>query len=262
MSLIAPAVSLLTNYVPCVSSGQHQLQLNHVPAPELSEAAKDRILYHQERLDNSANDFNGPILMCYSLHGSQANVYLGDYACVLYLLESGDHSLGVGPMWCGTILHNSQGQILLARRAAGLQLAPGQWNLPSGGAMEGGESAKTAMLREMSEELGENAAPAISNLNYSGFSVSVHPPGLGMVWQGQIEDISLLQTEEEEISELAWHDPNNLPENVKADILPILQAWAKKQSDAQETATLQAISNYSYSNQQAAVSAALAPIVC
>jgi len=235
MSLTAPAVSLITNYVPRASSGPQELQLNHVPAPELSEAARERILYHQERLDSSPQDFNGPILMCYSLNGSQANVYLGDYAHVLYLLESGDHSLGVGPMWCGTILHNSKGQILLARRAAGLELAPGQWNLPSGGAMEGGESAQTAMRREMIEELGENAAHAVSNLKYSGFSISVNPPGLGMVWQGRIEDISLLQTEDEEISELAWHDPNNLPADVKADILPILQGWAKKQSDSKSS---------------------------
>lgn len=52
----------------------------------------------------------------------------------------------------------ADGRILLARRPEGTSLA-GLWEFP-GGKIEPGETPETALVRELSEELAINAAPA------------------------------------------------------------------------------------------------------
>lgn len=56
-------------------------------------------------------------------------------------------------------IYNSQGEVLLQRRAEGKQLYPGAWDVSVGGHVDAGEEPATAAMRELAEELGLRAVP-------------------------------------------------------------------------------------------------------
>ena len=208
-----------------MNQGHEKLQLQYLASQLLSSDAQAQVARCRQELEDSAISFNGPILMAHSIEGNQLWVYESDYAHCCYLREGGDIGISLGSVWCGTIIYNQQGKLLLAKRAAHLHIAPDQWSLPSGGIMEPGETPYEAMLRECSEELGPRALSSVSEFNYLGYSVSEEPQGVGMIWHGMLEDTSHLAPDPNEISELAWYSPNELPEDLKPDIYPILRMW-------------------------------------
>ena len=62
----------------------------------------------------------------------------------------------------GAALFNQRGQVLVARRAdlPNIEGAPGGWQLPQGG-IDAGEDPRTAVLRELAEEIGTDRAEII-----------------------------------------------------------------------------------------------------
>jgi putative (di)nucleoside polyphosphate hydrolase len=77
----------------------------------------------------------------------------------------------------GAVLFNRDGLVLVARRAAlpNAEGAPGGWQLPQGG-IEPGEDPRSAVLRELAEEIGTDRAEVLDEhpewLQYD------FPPGL------------------------------------------------------------------------------------
>lgn len=68
----------------------------------------------------------------------------------------------------GALLLRRDGSVLLERRSAGAELAPGVWDTP-GGKMEPGESPSDAIVRELREELGLEAAPVEGQVVFDDF---------------------------------------------------------------------------------------------
>ncbi len=56
--------------------------------------------------------------------------------------------------FCLAVIRNPRNEVLLLRRSADDDFAPGLWGFP-GGHLRGGESPEAAMQRELREELGE-----------------------------------------------------------------------------------------------------------
>ena len=56
------------------------------------------------------------------------------------------------PVWIWII--NSQGQILVQKRALTKKKSPGKWDMPSAGHVDAGETCLSGCVRETSEELG------------------------------------------------------------------------------------------------------------
>lgn len=52
------------------------------------------------------------------------------------------------------LVFNSRGELLLQKRSANKDVAPGKWDTSVGGHVNSGESLETALKREMQEELG------------------------------------------------------------------------------------------------------------
>jgi 8-oxo-dGTP diphosphatase len=91
------------------------------------------------------------------------------------------------------VIRNTEGRILLARRAPGQHLE-GHWELP-GGKVEPGESLESALQRELLEEL--------------GLAVSVEKELARTVYhydRGSIELIALATTTTGEVTQMVVHD--------------------------------------------------------
>lgn len=91
----------------------------------------------------------------------------------------------------GAVLFNHAGLVLVARRAdmPNAEGAPGGWQLPQGG-MDAGEDPRTAVLRELEEEIGTANAEIIGE--YPGWLNYDLPPeligrALGGKWRGQTQ---------------------------------------------------------------------------
>ena len=67
-----------------------------------------------------------------------------------FLLEQGKDYIGVGG---GCLILNEKEEVLLMKRAGAVRNEAGYWSKP-GGAIEFGEKAEEAMIREIKEELG------------------------------------------------------------------------------------------------------------
>jgi isopentenyldiphosphate isomerase len=84
-----------------------------------------------------------------------------DKGCVLRLaLRSEIHG---NPALMHKVVHvlvfNNNGELLLQKRSANKDVAPGKWDTSVGGHVEPGEELRNAALREMEEELGISANP-------------------------------------------------------------------------------------------------------
>jgi 8-oxo-dGTP pyrophosphatase MutT (NUDIX family) len=117
------------------------------------------------------------------------------------------------------VVFNEQGQILLQQRRDN-----GYWNLP-GGHIELGESATTALVREVHEEtglvveyvrlVGVYSAPELTTMRYpNGDSVQfVVVVAVCRVVSGELSP-------NDEALAVAWHDPHQLPSPFSPNHLP------------------------------------------
>jgi putative (di)nucleoside polyphosphate hydrolase len=85
----------------------------------------------------------------------------------------------------GAVLFNRQGLVFVARRAdlPNAEGAPGGWQLPQGG-IDNGEDPRSAVLRELREEIGTSEAEVIGE--YPAWLTYDLPPHLlGIAWRGR-----------------------------------------------------------------------------
>lgn len=106
------------------------------------------------------------------------------------------------------IITNTEGQILLVKRARDPQ--KGMWDLP-GGFIDLGETAETALQRELQEELGVDA----EKLEYFGSWVNTYDyKDVPYVTLDLIFVATVTQTprvvDEHEISEMQWMEPEQI----------------------------------------------------
>ncbi len=69
--------------------------------------------------------------------------------CSLFLMKAGKDYIGVG---CGAFIVNEKNEVLLIRRGPQSKNRVGQWSIP-GGAVDFGETFRSALTREIKEEL-------------------------------------------------------------------------------------------------------------
>lgn len=121
------------------------------------------------------------------------------------------------------VARRPDGAVLLARRD-GVSYGAGLWGLP-GGHVEADETLAQAAAREGREEVGLRVDP--DRLTPLGVTRYVDGPHTGCdffflatTWQGEPQPVA-------ECSEVAWHDPADLPE----DCLPWLAATLAQHLD-------------------------------
>jgi 8-oxo-dGTP diphosphatase len=118
------------------------------------------------------------------------------------------------------------GEVLLLRRA-NTGFADGSWSVP-GGSLEEGETLPAAAAREAREETGVTIDP--DDLAFAHLCHHADPDGLARIgvfftarhWAGEP-----VNAEPRLCSELAWHDPDNLPSDVVSYIRTGLLAYRK-----------------------------------
>jgi ADP-ribose pyrophosphatase YjhB (NUDIX family) len=117
-------------------------------------------------------------------------------------------------------------KVLLLRRA-NTGFADGAWSVP-GGSLEEGETLPAAAAREALEETGLTIAP--DDLAFAHLCHHADPDGLARLgvfftarrWAGQP-----VNAEPHLCSELAWHDPDDLPGDTVGYIRAALLAYRK-----------------------------------
>jgi len=134
----------------------------------------------------------------------------------------------------GAVLFNPQGLVLIARRA---DVAHDAWQLPQGG-LDDGEEPRTAVLRELREEIGTDRAEIIGEvpewLRYDlpaelvGTALGGKYRGQMQKWfalrfQGQDSDIRLDLDAHPEFNAWRWERLEELPRIVVAFRRPIYE---------------------------------------
>ncbi len=119
------------------------------------------------------------------------------------------------------VIRNQDGQVLAGERAD----CKGAWQLPQGG-IDPGETAETALFRELREEIGTDRVRILQRLPQAityEFPVSMQRQGL-KAFRGQIQDWFLLELidtampdlslSEGEFQNLSWMEANSLIEGI------------------------------------------------
>jgi mutator protein MutT len=123
-----------------------------------------------------------------------------------------------GPLFVvAAVIRNSKGQILLARRPRHQPIAGGLLEFP-GGKVESGENPKSALVREIKEELGISIEIARTRgrdglLGISSYVYDEH--GLHIVLAAYHADVSPSEERKIQLSgieEVKWVFPGQLPE--------------------------------------------------
>jgi putative (di)nucleoside polyphosphate hydrolase len=85
----------------------------------------------------------------------------------------------------GAVLFSRQGLVFVARRAdmPNAEGHPGGWQLPQGG-IDAGEDPRTAVLRELEEEIGTRRAEIIGE-HPDWLTYDLPPDLLGIAWRGK-----------------------------------------------------------------------------
>lgn len=115
------------------------------------------------------------------------------------------------------------GRVLLVRRA--VEPARGMWALP-GGYMDAGELPETALLREVSEEVG--LAVRVDRLLAIYPMVNRGGPSLGIVlaYRALLRNDQMALTPQDDVSEAGWFAPDELPASLAFESTQAqLAAW-------------------------------------
>jgi 8-oxo-dGTP pyrophosphatase MutT (NUDIX family) len=122
------------------------------------------------------------------------------------------------------IVLDGGGRVLLARRAA--EPGKGRWDL-LGGFVDEDETPLEALRREIDEEIGTDVEPGEFVGGFPDRYGDDGPPTLNLYWTARI---SGEPQRTEEIAELRWFAPNDLPardEFAFANTVAALTAWRK-----------------------------------
>lgn len=123
-------------------------------------------------------------------------------------MQRGKDFIGIGT---GGIILNEQGEILLLKRKK--EPESGCWSLP-GGAIEYGESAEKAIIREIKEETNLDCY-SILFIGYYDYILKVQATHwVSMFFLVQCENYDAQNMEADKHSEHKWFHINRLPENL------------------------------------------------
>lgn len=100
-------------------------------------------------------------------------------------------------------IFNSSGQLLIQKRSPSKDLHPNVWDCSTSGHVDSGEDYDTAVVREISEEIGLSPAPELTVLGKTN-PVAVTGYEFIQVYQGESEGPFLACPDE--ISEIKWVD--------------------------------------------------------
>jgi ADP-ribose pyrophosphatase YjhB (NUDIX family) len=124
------------------------------------------------------------------------------------------------PKVVAVVLVEHQGQLLLGRRA--IDPGRGLWSF-SGGYVNRGEKVEAAALREVKEET--NLDIALGEL-LGVYSEEANPVIL-VVYRGRVKTIEALRPQDEEVMELAFFNPAEIPALAFPFDETIVAAWLK-----------------------------------
>ena len=115
---------------------------------------------------------------------------------------------------------NSKNQVLLQKRSANKKTWPNMWDVTAGGNVLAGEFGFQAIIRECKEELGIELNK--NDITFIGSAISTNKKGdiinnyFNEYYIASKEiDITKLQLQEEEVSEVRWIDKNEIIEKNK-----------------------------------------------
>ena len=141
----------------------------------------------------------------------------------------GSHYYAYSAPAVGAIVADGEGRVLLGRRAVDPDL--GKWDTP-GGFLDEGENPEDALRRELREETGLEVEP----VRFLGAFVDTYGEGpevgsvLNLVWEAKV--VSGEMAPDDDVSELKWFAPDELPEN-DSDyafnwVAPFVRKWAAR----------------------------------
>lgn len=115
---------------------------------------------------------------------------------------------------------NSKNQVLLQKRSANKKTWPNMWDVTAGGNVLAGEFGFQAIIRECKEELGIELNK--NDITFIGSAISTNEKGdiinnyFNEYYIASKEiDITKLQLQEEEVSEVRWIDKKEIIEKIK-----------------------------------------------
>ena len=115
---------------------------------------------------------------------------------------------------------NSKNQVLLQKRSANKKTWPNMWDVTAGGNVLAGEFGFQAIIRECKEELGIELNK--NDITFIGSAISTSKKGdiinnyFNEYYIASKEiDITKLQLQEEEVSEVRWIDKKEIIEKIK-----------------------------------------------
>jgi isopentenyl-diphosphate delta-isomerase len=116
------------------------------------------------------------------------------------------------------ILRDENGRILSQKRSATKKAFPNCWTDSASGHVDEGEDYETAIHREMFEEIGVKAdLRFLGKFLLVGTQDSVETPVFNGVFEGTISAETPLAISEEEVSEVAWRDLEDLKNSIQKE---------------------------------------------
>lgn len=103
------------------------------------------------------------------------------------------------------ILLNERDEVLLVRRSKGDNKRPGEWDIP-GGAIDDGEDPRTAVIREIQEEVGITLSPDQVHIIYA--ETTVYEESLYVVriqYAARVDNATVVLSDEHD--EYQWLSP-------------------------------------------------------
>ncbi len=113
------------------------------------------------------------------------------------------------------IVTNSAGEILLQKRSAKKDVAPGKWDTSVGGHVDAGEGIEEALRRETEEELGITPDGAVLLYTY----IHKNPYESELVYTHRISHEGPFHFDREEIDELRFWSVEEIRENLGKGVL-------------------------------------------
>lgn len=140
-------------------------------------------------------------------------------------MKAGVDYIGVG---CGALIMNEKGETLLMKRGENSKNQVGVWTKP-GGAVEFGETAEEAIIREVKEELDID----IVLDDFLGYTDHIlkdeNQHWIAINYSAKIVSGTPRITEPDKTSEIMWFSLEDLPENISKTTTEPIEVYMKRQ---------------------------------